>query len=306
MDKIIKSMETLATFTYQNLYALLSSEEHLISFCSIIGLLPSHKTCLCGSSMKIRKRADSANQGYYFRCPIRNCLKESSIKEGTFFSQSKLSISKIFELMYFVIRDNQEQDEIHFQLGLSSNTTIVDWKNYCRDIFTEYFVSNPTIIGGAGIIVEIDECMLVRRKYNRGRLVREQWIFGGYESSSKRSFFVPVENRNRVTLHNLILTYIRPGSIIMSDEWAAYGNLAEYGYVHFTVNHSENYVDPVTGATTNHVESVWQKLKVAHVKRYGTARSTLDSHPFEFLWRQRFGRSFKIFIEHVNLVYPNN
>ena len=28
--------------------------------------------------------------------------------------------------------------------------------------------------------VEIDECLLVRRKYNVGHQVGEQWVYGGY------------------------------------------------------------------------------------------------------------------------------
>ena len=35
-------------------------------------------------------------------------------------------------------------------------------------------------IGGHGCIVEIDECMLVKRKYRRGRILRGQkWVIGG-------------------------------------------------------------------------------------------------------------------------------
>ena len=41
--------------------------------------------------------------------------------------------------------------------------TIVDWKNFCRDICLEYFTRNPVVIGGPGQTVEIDECLLVCR-----------------------------------------------------------------------------------------------------------------------------------------------
>ena len=34
------------------------------------------------------------------------------------------------------------------------------------------------MIGGPGHTVEIDECLLVRRKYNVGHQVSEQWVFG--------------------------------------------------------------------------------------------------------------------------------
>ena len=293
----------LNLYTYKSLYKAIDTENDAIRFCMENGLLLRNRTCTCGREMRLKTRTSGKTLGHFFRCDRYKCEKEVSLRRGTFFSGSKLSIAKIVEVLYFVVRDNQAQDEMQFQLEVGGCATIVDWKNFVRDIMSEYFIRNPIKIGGPGIIVEIDECMLVKRKYNRGRLVREQWIFGGYETESKRSFFIPVERRDRVTLHNCILEYVEIGSIIMSDEWAAYGDLEQYGYEHYTVNHSLNFVDPITGATTNHVESGWQKLKISHVKRYGTARSMLSSYLFEWLWRQRFGREFGTLIQHITEVY---
>jgi len=39
-------------------------------------------------------------------------------------------------------------------------------------------------------------------------------------------------------------------SIIHSDEWAAYRCLKDNGYIHNTVNHQQNYVDPLTKVHT--------------------------------------------------------
>jgi hypothetical protein len=44
-----------------------------------------------------------------------------------------------------------------------------------------------------------------------------------------------------------------------SDEWRAYRKLNKIGYAHFTVNHTENFVDPKTGTHTQLIK--WLKLK---------------------------------------------
>jgi hypothetical protein len=96
------------------------------------------------------------------------------------------------------------------------------------------------------------------KKNNLGHLVREQWVFSAREVDSLDCLF-PVENRARETLLPLILENIRPGSIITSDVWAANGDLSNFGYTHLVVDHFENFVDPISGATTNHVKNMWQK-----------------------------------------------
>ena len=45
--------------------------------------------------------------------------------------------------------------------------TITDWYKFCRRLTVNYFEANSqSTIGGPGTIVEIDESVLVKRKYN--------------------------------------------------------------------------------------------------------------------------------------------
>ena len=59
---------------------------------------------------------------------------------------------------------------------------------------------------------------------------------------------VQLQVRSRaVTLDALILNYIRPGSHIISDMWAAYANIdtiVNGAYLHSSINHSLHFVDP--------------------------------------------------------------
>ena len=48
--------------------------------------------------------------------------------------------------------------------------------------------------------VQIDESKFGKRKYNPGRRVEGQWVFGGIEEESRKSFLVAVEKLDRATL----------------------------------------------------------------------------------------------------------
>nr|XP_012232548.1 PREDICTED: uncharacterized protein LOC105678086 [Linepithema humile] len=101
-------------------------------------------------------------------------------------------------------------------------------------------------LGGPGHTVEIDEAKIGHRKYNRGRLVKGNWIFGGYERESKKVFIMPVEDRSEKTLLACIKQWIMPGTTIISDCWKSYDCLNSEGFQHLNVNHTYNFVDPDT------------------------------------------------------------
>ncbi|KCZ75015.1 hypothetical protein H311_04013 [Anncaliia algerae PRA109] len=144
------------------------------------------------------------------------------------------------------------------------------------------------------------------RKHNIGHIVRSCWVLGAYDVETYECFFFRIDDKREDTLLPLILQHVREGSTIYTDCHPSYNNLQLYGYQHCTVNHSRNFIDPISGACTNHIESIWQKLKGESKERYGTHRTTLDSHIYEFIWRKKYGRSFSKFISHVAEEYNLN
>lgn len=78
------------------------------------------------------------------------------------------------------------------ELGMNQETT-VDWSAYMREVCANYLLSKPDgMIGGDGMVVEVDESVFTRRKYNVGRVFPQVWVFGGVCRETGQCFMVQV------------------------------------------------------------------------------------------------------------------
>ena len=78
-----------------------------------------------------------------------------------------------------------------------------------------------------------------------------------------------------------------PGSIFCSDGWKAYNKLQEHleieGILHYSVNHSENFIDPISGAHTQTIEGFWRQCK-SNLPTFGLKPKYLEIYLGSFLW----------------------
>ena len=70
---------------------------------------------------------------------------------------------------------------------------------------------------GRNKTVEIDASMFGQRKYNRGHPVKGQWLFGGVERESSRTFLVSVPDGTADTMKTVIDAWIELGTTVISD-----------------------------------------------------------------------------------------
>lgn len=155
----------------------------------------------------------------------------------------------------------------------------------------DYTRRHGQLVGDPGEFAVIDEsCFRHKRKYHRGRASntwrRRKWVFGilGIRNEQRRPILRLVRRRGREHFIPVVVKHVRPGTTLISDEWRAYrGVLAALGYTHFTVNHSQWFVDPRSGAHTQHLERAWLKYKSA-------------------IWRLRGNRTQKILKQHLSLI----
>ena len=76
------------------------------------------------------------------------------------------------------------------------------------------------------------------------------WVFGLFDTSHTQAlgYMEVVAQRDAATLLPIIQAHLAPGTIIHSDQWAAYNQVSSLPNVgsHSTVNHSITFVDPTT------------------------------------------------------------
>ena len=121
------------------------------------------------------------------------------------------------------------------------------------------------------------------------------------ERGSGRALTFRVPDRTRETLvTRLVQEFIQPGTVILSDKFSPYFNLNDIGYTHLMVNHSENFVDPYTGAHTNTIEGVWNAVKKKLKRMCGTFKHQLPSYLDEFNWQREYpGECFEMMLQHI-------
>jgi hypothetical protein len=114
-------------------------------------------------------------------------------------------------------------------------------------------------IGGLNKTVEIDESKFGRLKYHRGHPVKEQWVFGGVERESVKTFLVP--DRTASTLMAVIVHGSNPAlrSSVITGERTG---ISTRKVTHRTVNYHIDFVDERTGAHTNTIKSMWRHVDI--------------------------------------------
>ncbi|MGB3470371.1 MAG: IS1595 family transposase [Erythrobacter sp.] len=115
----------------------------------------------------------------------------------------------------------------------------------------------PEMVGGPGKIVSIDEVYLKHFSGTGSGLAGK--IVLGIECDGKFQCGF-ISNRKTETLEDVIKKYVRPQSVIMTDQWVGYRRLNTLGYDHKSVNHrsGEFFRENVT---TARIDTVWASLR---------------------------------------------
>jgi len=117
--------------------------------------------------------------------------------------------------------------------------------------------------------------------------------FGG-KARLGNMFSVVVEKRDARTLIPIIRKFIKPGTKIISDGWAAYKRIEDVHishfkcYTHESVNHSQHFKDPISGAHTNTMEGAWFSQYKRHIPNAAYNKRALQGHLWERVWKNKY------------------
>ena len=171
---------------------------------------------------------------------VKLCNYRLNDRVGTFLQEIRVPAWKI---LLFVSAFHEKRfclTDVCYKLHISTRTA-VNWSSFCGEVCM-HWLQQQQPISGECIEVEIDETAISRRKYNRGRLLKTVWLFGGIERKSGKKFIVPlitdtsegeepeIVPRTSEVLLGYIKQFIKPGSIIYSDCWKAYDSIPNVGH----------------------------------------------------------------------------
>lgn len=293
----------------QELYALVTSDAEAIEWCRTKGLLTRNIVCpVCQTVMKAS--AHHGSDGAIWRCTRttegERHFKTRSIRERSFFAESKLTIRTLIYLLYeWSIGTSVEQSA--FQLELERKTVTKHYslfRKLCAWRIEQQGAQRP---GGVGSVVEVDVCQVGRRKAHRGRVPREIWVVGGLDrhSNPQKIFLEVTRRRNKRALNAIIARNIDLETHVITDGWGGYQDLGSLGFRHSVVNHSHNFVNPQDPSIhTQGIENVWRCLR-----RFLRSKGTnicrhLDEYLKEFLFRKLHCDMFESILSTIQDKFP--
>jgi transposase-like protein len=235
------------------------------------------------------------HQDHYYlktqrRWKCKECYKQFSVKLGTIFEDSPLSLDKWLVALWMLVncKNGISSYEVSRDLGISQKAAWFMMHRLRRALQKGSLMK----MGGDGGEVEVDETFIGGKARNMHLDKRQRRITGtgGKDKTAVmgilerngevRTMVVP--SRRKKVLQEEVRKHVAVGTALYTDALLSYSGLAS-DYAHKVIDHAEAYVDG--RVHTNSLENYWSLLKRGIS---GTYVSVEPFHLFRYLDEQSF------------------
>lgn len=226
-----------------------------------------------------------------WHCRAKHPAPQFTLKTGTVMEDSPIGLEKWLPAFWLLAncKNGISSYELHRALGVTQKTA---WFMLHRIRIA--FEGENYQIGGNGGPVEIDETFVGGRVTNMHKSKRPKGdtalggkgkaiVLGMLERVGRVRAKV-IKDRSKLSLSPVVNQSIEKGSLIITDEFAAYPFVAASSYVHEVINHAVEYVNG--HIHTNGIENFWSLLKRGIKGTYVAVEPFhLDSYVVEQVFR---------------------
>ncbi|XP_076028608.1 uncharacterized protein LOC143017716 [Oratosquilla oratoria] len=285
------------------------SKMDVVQWSQLHGLLAQEVACpSCKKQMPVQRR-EELRDGYTFRChlertgPKRHDCKRS-IRSGSWFARSSLSIRHILQLTYMWALGSSLSNVVR-ALKITSKS-IIDWFCHCRAICEMATVYEGALLGGEGVVVEVRECYLVSAKRKNGHLCNELYLLAGLDMSTGRCFLEKVQDRDSATLRTVLLRWVQFGSVVRSQCWETYdpeGSTASHlASCKRIKREATDWSDAAVSLNSEYLDHFWHFSKRIILKGRRDHHHLLPGYLAEAMWRWEHRSESNIFLAFVRYI----
>ncbi|CAG8699409.1 15781_t:CDS:2 [Cetraspora pellucida] len=180
--------------TYSNIYFNTQNVEHAVEFFKELKILFKIYICSKYQSPMRKTKNKSCGDKCKWTCTSKTaCGYATTIRTGTWLTKSKLSLTQITKIMFcwsYKLLQQFAASEANV-----STILIVDWYNFCYDIYCVTLMNQNKKVRDEEKIVKIDKSKFSKCKYNK----------------------VSVPNRSKEMLLKILEENVKKETIIYSD-----------------------------------------------------------------------------------------
>jgi transposase-like protein len=222
------------------------------------------------------------------RWKCKACKKQFSVKVGTIFEDSPISLDKWLAALWMLVncKNGISSYEVARDLGLTQKSAWFVLHRLRLALHDKTF-------GKLGGEVEADETYIggLARNMHKDKKARHKgatgWIgkvavMGLLERHGGKVHTSVLPNVNRSTIQDKVRERVESGSILFTDAATQYDGMAAH-YIHAVIDHAEAYARG--NVHTNGLENFWSLVKRG---LKGTYVSTEPFHLFRYLDEQSF------------------